>query len=91
MQLAIGKPVLHLLVSNSLCSQCWHDWFLGQAVHKVMRMAVLCKQNSDPTHAANLHAVSALPFLGRSHACPPSKMVKSDESLSLRVLVMRLG
>lgn len=26
------------------------------AVHKVMRMAVLCKQNGDPVHATNLHA-----------------------------------
>jgi len=29
----------------------------AQAVHKVMRMAVLCKQNGDPVHATNLHAV----------------------------------
>jgi len=30
-----------------------------QAVHKVMRMAVLCKQNSEPVHATNLHAVNS--------------------------------
>lgn len=28
----------------------------SQAVHNVMRMAVLCKQNSDPAHAAKLHS-----------------------------------
>ena len=36
---------------------------IEQAVHKVMRMAVLCKQNSDPVHASNLHAVSRRPVL----------------------------
>lgn len=25
-------------------------------MHNVMRMAVLCKQNSDPAHAAKLHS-----------------------------------
>jgi hypothetical protein len=30
---------------------------MSQAVHTVMRMAVLCKQNADPEHATNLHKV----------------------------------
>lgn len=32
----------------------------AQAVHTVMRMAVLCKQNADPEHATNLHKVEKL-------------------------------
>ena len=58
---ALLQVVADFLDGNEMRAllSCAHVYVVErwQAVHKVMRMAVLCKQNSEPVHATNLHAV----------------------------------